>query len=276
MQGKIEFDKIWNFRRLDETDVNIPLELSSPSILFAVKGCIEVVCKDNTRMTLQSNRMTLIPSAGTFRITANESVNLFACGFSMEYIFSESHLSNVFEFSASEAFESYYSLPIKRIILRFLSYIEACLKMGINSAYFFELKRNEFYHILLYLYQKSELSSFFAETVSKNIRFKKFVWDNYQSVKNVTELAALANYSTSGFIKKFKKSFDESPYRWMQMRKSQQILQEINKGVKPLQEISDDYGFSSYQHFANFCKNIFGFPPSEILGKNISQIAKNL
>jgi AraC-like DNA-binding protein len=274
MPGKIEFDKIWNFRRLDVTDVNISLELNSPSVLFAVKGCIKVVCKDNKHIFLQSNRMVLIPSAGVCKITAKESVNLFACGFSMEYIFSESHLSSAFEVENSKAFESFYSLPIKKLILRFLSYLEVCLKIGVESNYFFDLKRNEFYHILLHLYSKTELSAFFAEAIAKNIQFKKFVWDNYKSVKNVKEFAVLANYSTSGFIKKFKKSFDESPYRWMQLQKSQQILHEINKGVKPLQEIADDYGFSSYQHFANFCKSSFGFPPSEIMSKNILQIDK--
>lgn len=93
--------------------------------------------------------------------------------------------------------------------------------------------------------------------------------DNYLKVNNVQELAAMANYSTSGFIKKFQKYFDDSPYHWIQKQKAKQIYMEISRKVKSLQEIATEYNFSSYQHFASFCKIHFGLPPTEISDKYI-------
>jgi AraC-like DNA-binding protein len=108
------------------------------------------------------------------------------------------------------------------------------------------------------------LAQFLHFIVSENVQFKEFVINNYRNVKNVQELAALANYSTSGFIKKFQKCFNDSPYGWMQKQRAKQILIEIKQGVKSLQEIAVEYKFSSYQHFSNFCKKQLGFPPTKI------------
>jgi AraC-like DNA-binding protein len=55
----------------------------------------------------------------------------------------------------------------------------------------------------------------------------------------------------------------------MQKQKAAKILIEINRGVKSLQEIANEYKFSSYQHFSAFCKLMFGFPPTEIYRKSL-------
>jgi AraC-like DNA-binding protein len=57
----------------------------------------------------------------------------------------------------------------------------------------------------------------------------------------------------------------------MQKQKAKQILIEINKGMKSLQEIANEFKFSSYQHFSGFCKAQLGAPPTAISGKNKSE-----
>ncbi|MDR1372796.1 MAG: helix-turn-helix domain-containing protein [Dysgonamonadaceae bacterium] len=84
----------------------------------------------------------------------------------------------------------------------------------------------------------------------------------------MAELASLSNSSQSGFIKKFRSTFDESPYRWMQKQKAKLILNDMNKGQKSLQEIAIEYNFSSYQHFAKFCHRFFKMSPTAICGKS--------
>jgi AraC-like DNA-binding protein len=170
--------------------------------------------------------------------------------------------------------EKCLKLPIKKNIVRYLTLLSNCLRDGLDSICFFELKRRELFLLLSAYYTKRELSGFMQSLLSRNLQFKKFVLNNYLAANNVRELAALANYSTSGFIKKFQKYFDESPYKWMQKQKAKRILIEINEGVKSLQEIANEYKFSSYQHFAVFCKNLLGLPPSEIYKKNV--LKKNL
>ncbi len=95
-------------------------------------------------------------------------------------------------------------------------------------------------------------------------RFRQTVFDCWNEVKTVAELATRTNYSTSGFIKRFKRIFGESPYRWMSHRKAAAILADITEGNTPLKEVAARYNFSSYQHFADFCKTQYGVPPTRI------------
>ena len=74
----------------------------------------------------------------------------------------------------------------------------------------------------------------------------------------------MANYSTSGFIKKFTRSFNESPYKWISHYKANRILYEINAERKPLKEIYTAYKFSSMPHFISFCKKQYGLTPGKI------------
>jgi AraC-like DNA-binding protein len=59
----------------------------------------------------------------------------------------------------------------------------------------------------------------------------------------------------------------------MQKQRANQILNDVTQGVKSLQEIATEYNFSSYQHFANFCKVQFGFPPTQIADKYVQNRA---
>ena len=146
--------------------------------------------------------------------------------------------------------------------------LDSYLKEGIYSTNLFELKRQELFYLFFYYYSKSDLVQFLDCVLSRDIQFKNLVVSNYLHTKDVQELAKLANYSTSGFIKKFQKCFNDSPYKWMQKQKAKQIAVEIYQGIKSLQEIANEYNFSSYQHFSVFCKTQLGAPPTAILEKN--------
>jgi AraC-like DNA-binding protein len=236
-------------------------------ICFVIKGNIHILIDDLERYTIYSKEMFIIPGDFSYEIKILEQTYMMTCRIPIEALFSEQSLINEL-FPQNDSFhESFTKLPVKKTLLRYLSLLGICIKDGLQSDYFFELKRHEFFLLLPIYYKKQDLARFLYSIFSKNIQFKKFVMDNYLSVKNVPELAALANYSTSGFIKKFQKYFNESPYQWMQKQKAQQILKELRQGVKSLQEIANEYKFSSYQHFAGFCKTQLGFPPSKILEK---------
>jgi len=155
-------------------------------------------------------------------------------------------------------------LPIKKRINDYLVQLDQCLQEGLDSVYFQELKRHELFLLLFFYYSKQSMAKFLHCILFEDIQFRGFIMKNYQRVKNVQDLAVLANYSTSGFIKRFHRCFNESPYKWMQRQKANQILFDIREGTKSLQEIATLYNFSSYQHFATFCKIQFGFPPTKI------------
>jgi AraC-like DNA-binding protein len=268
-ENNTEIQNIWESISLPPKTYWMNEKLSEPVIFFLMDGIVRLTIKDADIYTVYKGEMFLLPDATHCKIEALEQSNLILCFLSVEFLLSERVLSEELIPENSDDKKIIKKLPISKTILHFLLLLCRCMEEGLVSYYFFDLKRNELNLLLFAYYKEKELALFFRSVLSKDIQFKRFVLNNYLMVKNVQELAALANYSTSGFIKKFQKVFDESPYKWMQKQKATKMLIEINRGVKSLQEIANEYKFSSYQHFSGFCKAVFGFPPTEIYGKSL-------
>ncbi|MDR0756862.1 MAG: helix-turn-helix domain-containing protein, partial [Tannerella sp.] len=88
---------------------------------------------------------------------------------------------------------------------------------------------------------------------------------NYMSVKNVGELASLANMGRTTFDCKFKSVFGTSARQWM--------LNQIAKHVKAkamdpditISDLMEEFNFNSATHFNWFCKRQFHCTPLELI-----------
>jgi len=265
----VEIKNIWENVSLSKKECWIVDELSEPIIFFLLKGSIQLTINDTDIYIINRNEMLMLPNTNLYKIEAiTQSVGI-VCSLSVEFLLSEKIILEEQTSKNDNQKKIINKLPISENIFQFLLLLRKCMREKFVSQYYFNLKRNELNLLLFMHYNKRELAQFFENALSKDIQFKQFVLNNYLRVKNVQELAALANFSTSGFIKKFQRVFDESPYKWIQKQKAAKILIEINRGVKPLQEIANEYKFSSYQHFSGFCKATFGSPPVKIYKKNL-------
>lgn len=127
------------------------------------------------------------------------------------------------------------------------------------------LKQQELLLVLKGLYTKKELAAFFFESNSvKQHFFKRFVLENYIKVKTVKEFANLYCVSERSFNRKFHSYFGESPYKWMQKKKAEQIREMICNPKFTLQEIADKFEFSSSSYFTAYCRRMFGMTPSQL------------
>ena len=160
---------------------------------------------------------------------------------------------------------------------RINSYIDGFLpswKDGLRCHYYLELKIKELFFLLRAYNSKEDLAAFFAPIVSGDMDFYNLILEKYTSVKTVKELAHLANYSLTGFEKRFKKVFGTSAHKWMKERLATNLYHEINCTKKTFMEISDMYGFSSSAHFSNFCKSVFGLTPRAIRKREVKSNLK--
>jgi len=236
----------------------------NPMIFFVITGSLSIEINNDITYPVASNEMFMTPGDHSFGITMLEQTHLIICHVTMDAWFVEQRWIDQLVNYNKNIPKDFYKLPVKIIIIRYLSLLDTYLREAISPPYFFELKRQELFFLLFYYYPEDDLAQFLQTLLSYDIQFKKFVISNRFNARNVRELARLANYSTSGFIKKFQKCFSDSPYKWMQKQKAKQISSEINRGVKSLQEIANEYKFSSFQHFSVFCKTHLGSPPTEI------------
>jgi AraC-like DNA-binding protein len=264
----LQVQKIWENLTLPKGYCLEKQMFYNSMIFFIMTGNVNICVNSSEQFKVSSCEMFMIQFDNSYEITMLEQTSLTICHVPVEVWYLEQKRINELIRNNECVSENFFKLPLKKIVLRYLSLMDYYIKDGFNSTDFFELKRKEFILLLFFYYSKDDLARFLQGVLFGDILFKKFVIVNYLDAGNVQELAKLANYSTSGFIKKFQKYFKESPYQWMLKQKAKQILIEMNQGIKPLQEIASEYKFSSYQHFSMFCKAQFGFPPTKIIEKN--------
>lgn len=258
-------EKYWKFYTLPKGFNKKIGKCQGIFIIFIMKGSLKISVNDLEIHFAGSKEMFLIRENFSYTIEILKQSQIMSCLFHIETLLSKQTLINELIPLCNKEPDVFLKLPINKTIMSYLALLQTYIKDGINSYYFFDLKSQEMFTLLFIYYSKIELAQFLYFIISENIQFKEFIMNNYRNVKNIQELAALANYSTSGFIKKFQRCFNDSPYGWMQKQRAKQILIEIKQGVKSLQEIAVEYKFSSYQHFSNFCKKQFGFPPTKII-----------
>lgn len=99
--------------------------------------------------------------------------------------------------------------------------------------------------------------------ISKDLDFKGIVLRNYKSVTSIKELAQKCNHSLSSFSRHFKTVFNENPYTWFQKQKLEHIKIRLKDKHISLNQIVDEFNFSSPGHFSSFCKKHLQMPPSE-------------
>jgi len=233
-------------------------------IFFVIKGSVGIKINNNDLHFVFSREMFITQNNNLYSITIQEQTHLMICHVPGEAWYTEQKRIIELIPEVANLPEKFFKLPLKKTIIRYLSLLEFYFKEGIHDTYFFELKLKELFFLIFSSYQKHDLARFLQNILSDDVQFKIFVHNNYLNAGNVQELAKLAHYSTSGFIKKFQKCFNDSPYQWMQKQKAKQISIEILRGNKSLQEIANEYKFSSYQHFSVFCRSKLGAPPSVI------------
>jgi len=240
-----------------------------PVIFFVIAGSIKIEVNSSENVhPVFSHEMFMTQRDNSYVMIMQEQTHVLVCHVPMETWFIEQKWIDGLLMDEKNQPQTFFKLPQKKNIIRYLSLLYMYLKEAAYPPYFYELKRQEFFFLLFSSYQKNDLAQFLRCILSRDIQFMKIVMNNCFNAKNVQDLAKYANYSSSGFIKKFQKCFNDSPYKWMQKQKAKQIFVEITSGIKSLQEIANEYKFSSYQHFSVFCKTQLGAPPTEVLSMN--------
>ncbi len=181
----------------------------------------------------------------------------FCDHFSLEMLYRESKELNKEQTTAQ-------ILKTNERIDAYLNSFLPCWEDGLRCNFFLEVKIKEFFFLLRAYTPREDLIAFFTPILSDDLEFYNLILAKSQGVKTVKELASLANYSLTGFEKKFKKVFGMSAHKWIQKQLAANIYHEIKCSTKTFTEISNTFGFSSSAHFSNFCKGIFGLTPKAI------------
>lgn len=161
-----------------------------------------------------------------------------------------------------------FILPVRKPLAEVLDSVGMYLEARLLCKHMHLLKQQELLLVLKGFYTKKELTAFFSASTGIRQRFEKFVMENYKKVNSVKEFADLYYVSERSFSRKFHSCFGESPYKWMQKKRAEQMLEMICDPELSFQEISGRLGFSSPSHFTAYCRRMYGMSPTQLREKN--------
>lgn len=250
-----------------ENDFFYPIEKKYHCILFILEGKVNIFI-DNQKYILKKGFSILVPSDSKFYLEAASNTSFITNYFDSpidlcEKIALESLIST---------HSSTFKIPIlkfKKAHRSFLLSLKSYLKDGVSCKHFHAMKEKEMFFIFRYYYTKDEILFFFRSIVSKNLDFKNIVLQNYKNVTSIKELAKKCNYSLSSFNRHFKNDFGENPYIWLQKQKLEHIKVRLKNKQISLNQIVDEFNFSSPSHLTSFCKRHLRMSPSEYRNLNL-------
>jgi len=257
---------VWKSYRLETGEHQLGENMQGIAIVMVIKGAIRFLTKTGgVPFLLNEYEVCMVSIAPPYKVMIQKETHLLMCMFHLDiFPFDRDMLATLMPFCKKREEHDYLVIKANETIQSFFLLMDNYIQKGLESDLLFDVKRQELFLLLFATYSTTELASFFYPLIGEGLRFKEFVISNHIKAKNVQHLAQIANLSTSGFIKKFVRYFNESPYQWMLRHKAKIILEEICTSPTSLKEIAYKYNFSTYQHFREFCKMQFDVTPSKL------------
>lgn len=238
--------------------------LSISEIVFMLEGACLLTFDGTKDLILSKGHIVLLPVGCQYVAEITKDSSVFVCRISPDaQLCDKFSLENLYR-EKNKTRTNVSMLEMNKRIWDYVNHTVACLDDGLRCTKFLQLKADELMYIFRGYYTKDELAAFFYPILNKDMEFSRIILQNWVYVKNKTDLAALTNLSPSRFGTKFKDIFGTSPYQWLMTRKSERIYNELSASNVPFKQISDEFQFSSVQHFNDFCKKQFGRTPGQI------------
>ncbi|NDV80705.1 AraC family transcriptional regulator [Bacteroides sp. 51] len=237
-------------------------------IAFLCKGRVKLSFTKEKDEIVEEGKMMLLPLGEHLILEALEDTYMCICKLNPEVAICESLRIEVLCKSIPRGEKPFKPLVMKEPIIRFLDSLILCIQDKLMCTHFFQMKMSELMFLLRAYYPKEEIATFFFPLLGGDMVFRSYVYKNATAISSVKELAAKANMSERGFLKRFKRVMDCTPADFINAQKTKQIQKELLYTHLPIKEISDKYGFSSVQAFTTFCKNKLKKTPARIRKEN--------
>ncbi len=266
--GKLKYDLIEIFAHQKNEHMRGTVKISK--VIFVINGECRITTDSNPEVKLNNNHALFLPVGSRYHITYPKPTSamiiridpfqkLYGC-YSLEDLYNVSGTDSGLDISGL--------LKMTPILRSYVENLYVYIKTGVNNDTLYDIKVKELLYILSAYYSKKELSRFFKPLLNTDNNFASFVLNNWQSVRNAKELAQLSSYCETSFNKKFKKVFGDTPYRWLNEKRSAQVLYKLTHTSKPFKQIADEYKFSSQQQFNDYCIRNFEMTPGNIRNSN--------
>ena len=260
-------DCMFQLQKMYEGEEMIIANKKTNYFIFFLSGKCSVVSSLFDKEELAGNEVLFLPRQVNAKLTAKEDAQMLIHTFAnhtcnpIHCILKGHHM-----YSNSTANEVLYNCKqtIVPALIPYLDTVISYIQEGISNPAMWYLKHQEVMRIFTSYYNKDDLSKLFRPILHESIPFNSLVITHARKVANVQELADLCGYGLVNFRRIFSKQFGIPVYQWLQKEKSKQILYLLSETDTAINDIVNNFGFSSISNFNKFCRKTLGTNPSTI------------
>lgn len=263
--GRTEECKKVVYEKILERDSMEEGKVYESKIGIVIEGNGKLTAGGTKNINLEQGSIFLLPIGGAYRLAAIDGMKLVMFAVDDKVRFCDRYnLEKLFADTAEQKNKTFAPLKTNERVDSFIRNTFEYINDGFCCGCFMKTKVSELFHIFRVYYSKESLARFFSPLMSNDSEFANFIYENWESAKNLGELAEKSSLSVSGFSKKFKKVFGMPAYQWIMERKSELIFIELSEGDKSLKQLSEELNFYSVHHLGCYCKKKFGLSPGQI------------
>jgi len=106
----------------------------------------------------------------------------------------------------------------------------------------------------------------------KRLNLRQFMLANFSKPLGVEDYAYLCGRSLSTFQREFKRTFGESPKRWLIQQRLQKASILLQREGKSVSEAALEVGYEDFSHFSKAFRKQFGVSPRQFAGERQQQL----
>lgn len=252
----------------DESKEIITEVIASNTIIFVVKGTVEIFCDTHAKQVLKTNDMIFLPKQSIKQTCYMQASKELSFVFDLIISLADKQLLQSYVNICENTPYRFQHLSIKKTLITFAESMLQALEMGFTSDLFFELKHLELFQFLVHSYKKEELALFFRPIISKSIDFNNLVLDSYTQDEILKGIVKLSCVIKSAFRKQFKEYFRVSAYQWILQQRCKKIRYLVVQLNATIKGIMSELNFDLPSHFNRFCRRHFNCTPKDLIIKH--------
>lgn len=226
--------------------------------IFMMKGKMAVLCSCMTEMVIEENNMYSFGRGWSVTSKILEDCEFVLLAFDAPHIrCDEFSMISLKEFYKPELDTCVRALPIKPQVSMFICNIIFYLDNEMYCKHLQDIKQSEWFFLMRAFYTKEENAMFLAPLIEGKNEFVLLVKEKAENISTVNELAEACNMTTKTFTRNFKKHFNTTPKKWLQIQKKQEVKLELLRSSDNMKVLSNHLGFSSASHLSSYCKKHF-------------------
>lgn len=238
---------------------------SRTAMIFLLEGALHVEGKRFPGFTVHANQMFPMPAGvdNTIRFV-EDSLALVLYFIDSKFKFCHNIITDEMIKNAPKRADWLFALDMIKPVVVLARQTADYVIDGLLCCDIQLIKQREFTAVMQAYYSKDELVPFLVPLYGVDLTFQDTIIAMSRTYPSIDEMAEKVCMSRPTFIRHFKQCFGETPKAWVSKVKGEALFKALRDTNDTLEEIANQFKFSSVQRLSTFCKEALGGTPSEI------------